>query len=159
MDNINYYMYYWASQVVLVIKNLSANAEDVIRDVGLIPGPGISCGGGHSNPLQYSCLAHTWIFSTSHYLTTTSNNMLNLLQIQLPSYTPWDSQVAPEVKNLPVNVGDGDSIPGWGRSPDGGNGNPLQYSRLENPMDRETWHAIVRGVAKGQTRLRIWAHS
>ena len=33
MDNINYYMYYWASQVVLVIKNLSANAEDVMRDV------------------------------------------------------------------------------------------------------------------------------
>ena len=40
------------------------------------------------------------------------------------------------VKNLPVNVGDVSSIPGWGRSPGGGNGNPLQYSHLRNPMDR-----------------------
>ena len=40
------------------------------------------------------------------------------------------------VKNLPVNAGDLDSIPGSGRSPGGGNGHPLQYSCLENPMDR-----------------------
>ena len=45
----------WASQVVLVAKNLPANAEDV-RDMGSIPGLGRSPGGGHSNPLQYSCL-------------------------------------------------------------------------------------------------------
>ena len=48
------------------------------------------------------------------------------------------------VKNLPANSGDtGDvgSVPGWGRSPAGGNGNPLQYSCLENPMDREAWRA------------------
>ena len=44
-----------ASQVVLVVKNLAANAGDV-RDVGLIPGLGGSPGGGHGNPLQYSCL-------------------------------------------------------------------------------------------------------
>ena len=44
-----------ASQVVLVVKNLPANAGD-IRDVGLIPGSGRSPGGGHGNPLQYSCL-------------------------------------------------------------------------------------------------------
>ena len=37
------------------------------------------------------------------------------------------------------------SIPGWGRSPGEGNGDPLQYSRLENPMDREAWQATVRG--------------
>ena len=41
------------------------------------------------------------------------------------------------VKNLPANAGDMGSIPGSGRSPGGGNGNPLQYSCLDNPMDRE----------------------
>ena len=45
------------------------------------------------------------------------------------------------VKNPPVDV-----IPGWGRSPGGGNGNPLQYSSLGNPMDREAWWARVHGV-------------
>ena len=49
------YSYDWASQVVLVVKNILANAEDV-RDVGSIPGSGRSPGGGDGNPLQYSCL-------------------------------------------------------------------------------------------------------
>ena len=46
---------FWVSQVILVIKNLSVNAGD-LRDVGSVPGLGRSCGGGHSNPIQYSCL-------------------------------------------------------------------------------------------------------
>ena len=46
---------YWAYQVVLRIKNLPANTGDA-KDVGLIPGSGRSHGGGHANPLQYSCL-------------------------------------------------------------------------------------------------------
>ena len=45
-------------------------------------------------------------------------------------------------------------IPGLGRSSGGGHGNPLQYSCLENPMDRGTWRAIVHGVAKSRTRLK-----
>ena len=45
-------------------------------------------------------------------------------------------------------------IPGWGRSLGGGHGNPLQYSCLENPMDREAWWAIVHGVAKSWTQLK-----
>ena len=49
------------------------------------------------------------------------------------------------------NVGDPGSIPGLGRSPGEGNGNPLQYSCLENPMDRGAWWATVHGVAKSQT--------
>ena len=49
------YIYIWASQVALVVKNLPANARD-IGDMDLIPGPGRSPGGGHTNPLQYSCL-------------------------------------------------------------------------------------------------------
>ena len=56
-----------ASHVVLVVKNLSANAGD-LRDLGLVPGSGRSLGGGHGNPLQYSCLENprdggTWLAS------------------------------------------------------------------------------------------------
>ena len=52
------------------------------------------------------------------------------------------------VKNPPANAGDAGLIPGSGRSPGGGNGNPLQYSCLGNPMDRGAWRATVRGVTK-----------
>ena len=52
------------------------------------------------------------------------------------------------VKNLPANAGDASSIPGSGRSPGKGNGNPLQDSFLRNPMDRGAWQATVHGVAK-----------
>ena len=52
------------------------------------------------------------------------------------------------VKNPPANAGDTGSIPGSGRSPGEGNGNPLQYSCLGNPMDRGAWQATVHGVAK-----------
>ena len=51
------------------------------------------------------------------------------------------------------NAGDLGSIPESGRSPGEGNGNPLQYSCLENPMDRGAWWATVHGVAKSRTRL------
>ena len=59
------------------------------------------------------------------------------------------------VKNLPGNAEDATdagSIPGEGRSP--GNGNPIQHSCLENPMDRGAWQATVHGIAKSQTRLK-----
>ena len=52
------------------------------------------------------------------------------------------------VKNPPVNAGDAASISGSGRSPREGNGNPLQYSCLENPMDRGAWQGIVYSVKK-----------
>ena len=55
------------------------------------------------------------------------------------------------VKNPPANAGDADLIPGWGRSFGEGNGNPLQYSCLENPMDRGAWWATVNGVTKSWT--------
>ena len=58
------------------------------------------------------------------------------------------SQVAQAVKNLPAIWETGCSIPGLGRSPGKGNGYPLQYSRLEKPMDRGSWWATVYGVAK-----------
>ena len=60
------------------------------------------------------------------------------------------------VKNPPANTGDirdASLIPGYGRSPGGGHGNPLQYSCLGNPMVREAWRATVHGAAKSWARL------
>ena len=52
------------------------------------------------------------------------------------------------LKNLSANAGDMGSIPGLGRAPGEGNGNPLQYSFLENPTDRGAWWDTVHGIAK-----------
>ena len=52
------------------------------------------------------------------------------------------------VRNLPANARNTDSVPGSGRCPGGGNGNPLQYSCLENSKDRGAWWAMVHGAAK-----------
>ena len=57
------------------------------------------------------------------------------------------------VKNLPAYAGEAGLTPGSGRSPKEGNGNPLQSSCLESPMDRGAWWATVHGVAQSQTRL------
>ena len=67
------------------------------------------------------------------------------------------SQAALVVKNLPANAGDVidvGSIPRSRRFPGGGHGNPLQYSCLENPMDRGAWRATVHRVTESQTRLK-----
>ena len=56
-------------------------------------------------------------------------------------------------KEFACSAGDLGSIPGLGRSPGGRHGNPLQYSCLENPMDRGAWQAAVHGVARNQKRL------
>ena len=58
-----------------------------------------------------------------------------------------------EGKDSACNAGDLGSIPGSGRCPGEGNGNPLQYSCLENSMDRGAWQATVHAVSKSQTRL------
>ena len=71
---------------------------------------------------------------------------------------PQASQVAQVVKNPPTNAGDTGLIPGSGRSPGGGNDNPLQYSCLESSMDRGAWQATIHGVAKSQTQLSHWTH-
>ena len=73
--------------------------------------------------------------------------MLVYSKEKLNNILPGDSVV----KNLPANAGDMGSIPGWGRSPGEGNDNPLQYSCLENPMDRGARWATVHGVAKSWT--------
>ena len=72
-------------------------------------------------------------------------------------YIFWTSQVVPVVKNPPADVGhirNMGLIPELGRSPGGGHDNPFQYSCLENPMDRSSWQAIVRRVAKSRTQLK-----
>ena len=69
----------------------------------------------------------------------------------------WASQVVLVLKNLSACAGDVrdvDSIPGSGRSPGEGNGNPLQYSCLENPVDREAWWTTVHRVAKSHTQRK-----
>ena len=74
---------------------------------------------------------------------------------------PWASQVMLVVKNTPANAGgsrDVGSIPGWGRSPGRGHSNPLQYSCLENPVDRGAWWPTVHGVPKSWTWLK-WLSS
>ena len=108
---------------------------------GLIPRLGRSRGEGKGCPLQYSCLENSRGRGT------------------------WWAAVHGEklgfpggavIKNLPANAGDTsnlDLISGSGRFPGEGNGNPLQYSCLGNPMDRGGWQATVRGVTKSQTRL------
>ena len=75
----------------------------------------------------------------------------------LGSCSPWTFQVALVVKNPPANaedIRDVGLIPGLGRSPGGGQGNPLQYFCLENPMDRRAWWATVHSVAQSWTRMR-----
>ena len=61
------------------------------------------------------------------------------------------SEIGSVVKNLPASAGNLGSIPRLARPPGGGNGNPLQYSCLENPVDRGTWRATVHEVTKNQT--------
>ena len=78
-----------------------------------------------------------------------------------PIFFPWSSQVALAVKNLPANAGDSGeagSIPGSGRSPGGGHDSPLQFSCLENPMDRGAWLATIHGVAKSYTTEHTHTH-
>ena len=68
-------------------------------------------------------------------------------------YYTWDFPGDSDGKESTCNAGDLDLIAGSGRSPGEGNGNPLQYSCLENSMDIGAWLATVHGVAMSQTRL------
>ena len=103
---------------------------------GSIPGLGRSLGEGNGNPLQYFC-------------------------------PPPPKKGLKEIFGFPggshgkvsvYNVGDLGSLPQSGRSPGGGHGSPLQYSCLENPMDRGAWWATVHGAAKSQTQLNMHAY-
>ena len=81
----------------------------------------------------------------------------DLPDLGIETVSPVAPALAGVVKNLPANTGDirdAGSIPRSGRSPGGGHGNPLQYSCLENHIDRGAWQATVHRVAKNQTRLK-----
>ena len=69
----------------------------------------------------------------------------------------WASQAVLVLKNPSANAGDVGSVPGLGRSPGGGHGDPFQYSCLENTMYRGAWRAAVHRLAKSRTRLSdLW---
>ena len=130
-----------------MVKNLPANAGDA-ADVGSIPESRRSPGEENDNPLQYSCLENS-----------------KQKQGSLAGYSPWGCKrvghglvtslsfllSGSDSKVSAYNTGHLGSIPGLGRSPGEGNGNPLPYSRLENPMDRGAWWAKVHGVTESDT--------
>ena len=124
----------------------------------------LSCiGEGNGNPLQCSWLenprdrASWWAAVYGVAQSRTRLKRLGSSSIGSQGNYTGASQVVLVVKNLPANAGDvRDSglIPGSGRYPAEGNGNPLQYSCLENPMDRGAWQATVHGVAQNRTGLK-----
>ena len=77
--------------------------------------------------------------------------MLEIISVKDGLYKTRVSQVAPVVRNPPANAGDVGSVSGLGRSPGGGQGNPLQDSCLENPMDKGALRATVHRVAESGT--------
>ena len=85
------------------------------------------------------------IFLSYRYITQLYISIFTVVYIQFNGFL--------EVKVFAWDAGDSGLIPGSGRSPGEGNGNPLQYSCLENPMEGGAWWATVHGVAKSQTRL------
>ena len=98
-------------------------------------------------------LFHRWNLSdgVSNSLHSSSTHLLSI------SHARWASQVALVMKDPPANAGDlrdTGVIPGPGRSSGGWHGNPLQYSCLENSIDRGAWQATVHRVAKNQTGLK-----
>ena len=111
---------------------------------------------------------HRWTYLQSRNRITDVENKLMVIkgggttwEIGIDIYTllciKWASQVVLVVKSPPTNAGDVQdvsSIPELGRSLGGGHGNPLQYSCLENPMDRGAWWTTVHTVAKTQTWLQ-----
>ena len=121
-----------------------------VGDLGSIPGLGRSPGGGNGNPLQCSCLENprdggAW-WATVYEVARSRTRLKQLSSSSsLTRASRWCGG-----KDSISNAGDaGDLglIPGSGRSPGGGNGDSLQYSCLDNPMDRGAWWVIVHGVA------------
>ena len=114
-----------------------------------------------SSVMQYYCksLVNACVLHLMWAPTTVAETALcSSSSSRMKEETPWFQGAlgfpgGSEVKVSACNAGDLSSIPGLGRSPGEGNGNPLQYSCLENPMDRGAWWATVHGVALSQTGL------
>ena len=124
-------------------------------DPSSIPGLGISPGEGKGYPLQYSGLEN----SMDSPWSPKSRTRLSHFHFHILFYRV--SLVAVMVRNPAANAGDArdtGSILGSGRSPGEGHGNPLQYSCLENPMDRVAWWATVQRVPKSRTQVKRLLH-
>ena len=83
----------------------------------------------------------------TYYGRLATGGKVKLVRLSKNPLPVWASSVA-QCKESTCNEADSGLIPGWERSPGGGNGNPLQYSCLGNPMDRGAWWATVPGVAR-----------
>ena len=164
LKNYQLYDHYkYMLSICLSFPGSSAGKESAYSagDLGLIPGLGRSPGEGKGYPLQYSSLSHRILHGTEnnvseYWAQNTENTAQNPeLQARILQYT---GEFHGESHGLysPVH--------GVTKTRTGlrdfhfhfrkGNGSPLQYSCLENPMDRGTWPATVDGVAKSQTQLR-----
>ena len=133
------------SQVVLVVKNPPVNAGD-IRDAGSVPGSGRSPGGGHGDPLQYSCWRIPWTEEPGGLQSIGLQNQTRLTRLSTHAQGFSLSGVLESPGGLvdkepACSAGDLGSIPGLGRCPGEGNSYPLHYSGLESS----------KGVAKSQT--------
>ena len=128
------------------MRACSAGKESAcnVGDLGSIPGLGRSPGEGNGCPLQYSGLENS-LDCVIHGAAKSQTRLSDF------HFHWWLSGKESACKA--GDAGDMGSIPGSGRPPGGGNGNPLQCSCLENPMDRGAWWATVHGAAKSRTRL------
>ena len=104
--------------------------------LGSIPGSGRSPGEGYGNPLQYSCLENP--MNRGAWRATVHRVAKSRTQLSDFTFT-FNFPAGSDGKASAYNAGGLGSIPGLGRSPGEGNGNPLQHSCLENPMDGEAW--------------------
>ena len=159
-----------ASQVVLVVKNPSADAGD-IRDWGLIPGLGKSPEGERGIPLQYSCLEeslaqrslvgyspqgcrveHDWSDLAHSTRVVEGLECWGSSPFECDFTVTWGFPGGSDSKESAYSSGNLGSIPGSGRCPEEGDGYSVQYSCLENSIDRGVWWAGVHGIIKSQ----IW---
>ena len=140
------YIYIYVSQLVLVVKNLPRNAGD-IWDVGLIP--------GLEDPLEKEMATHSsvlcwripWVEEPGRLQCMGLHTFIH--EWRVLAWLPWwikCLKICLQCRGHRFDL----SV---GRHHGEGNGNPLQYSCLENSMNREAWWATVQGVAKCQTRL------
>ena len=122
--------------------------------------------------LGYHNVFHSWPFNFSLYRNPLSLRTILCFRVMVIRFNfPFLCTLStkdlgfpsgPVVKNLPANAEDAKNaalIPGWERSPDTGNGNLLQYSCLENSLDRGAWWATAHGVTKSWTQLSTYMYA
>ena len=137
--------------MAVVIKNPPANVGDMRR--GFHSWVGKSPRRGNGNPLQYLCLENPmdcspWGRKESDITEVTWHAHTTYLRASLGAQSVKNPPAMQETSRNAIDQG---SIPGLERCPGGGHSNPLQYSCLENPMDRGAWWATVHRVAKSRT--------